>query len=432
MANIFQKPLFKNTFIYTLTSGFSKGISFLVLPLLSKYLVPQELGMAANFDVIASILALLSGQVIVNGLPYFYYGKSKKEIATLVSSLIFLIITLELILSVALLFCEDTIDSYLNLCASFQGLALLFVISELLSGINLILLRLENKPFMFSVLNISQTLIYIAFLINLVVVWNLKGAGKIYSVVAVQGVMACIHLAMLIKRGYITVNIRKQELKELIRFGLPLLPHSLSFWIKGGLDKILLTTYCGLAVNGLYSMAMSFGALYSIFLTAFNNAFVPYLQKRISLITSETEKKEKVNLVRMSYKLFTCFIILYFIIVPICWLIINYVIDDQYISSFQFIPWIILALTINSFYSLVIQYPYTVKKTLGLGVITFSGSLVQCLLTFLLVRNIGMDGIKYSLVIGALVIAVGVWWYSNKVYPMPWFSSKLLYDRKLQ
>lgn len=49
-------------------------------------------------------------------------------------------------------------------------------------------------------------------------------------------------------------------------------------------------------------------------------------------------------------------------------------------------------------------------------------SAFQLLLTFLLVKTIGADGIKYSLVIGSLTIMLGVWWYSNKVYPMPWFS----------
>ena len=66
--------------------------------------------------------------------------------------------------------------------------------------------------------------------------------------------------------------------------------------------------------------------------------------------------------------------------------------------------------------------PYTVKKTFGLGVVTLLGSGIQLLLTFLLVKTIGADGVKYSLVIGSLVIMLGVWWYSNKVYPMPWFS----------
>ena len=69
-----------------------------------------------------------------------------------------------------------------------------------------------------------------------------------------------------------------------------------------------------------------------------------------------------------------------------------------------------------------IQYPYSVKKTMGLGAITFSCSLLQLLATYICVSNFGKDGIKISIIIGSVVTCLGVWIYSNKVYPMPWLT----------
>ena len=169
-------------------------------------------------------------------------------------------------------------------------------------------------------------------------------------------------------------------------------------------------------------MALSFGAVYALFNTSFSNAYVPELQKRLSKMTPENEREEKKFLVKLSYKLGGVFCVLCFLVIILCWLVVHYILSEQYAASFQYIPWIILSSTIYSFYGLVIQYPYTVKKTLGLGLVTFLGSIFQLLLTFLLVKTIGADGIKYSLVLGSLVIMLGVWWYSNKVYPMPWLS----------
>ena len=136
----------------------------------------------------------------------------------------------------------------------------------------------------------------------------------------------------------------------------------------------------------------------------------------------KNEYEEKKFLVKLSYKLGGAFFVLGLIVIFLCWFLVHYVLSEQYAASFQYVPWIILSSTIYSFYGLVIQYPYTVKKTFGLGVVTLLGSGIQLLLTFLLVKTIGADGVKYSLVIGSLVIMLGVWWYSNKVYPMPWFS----------
>lgn len=416
-----HKSFVGNTLIYILSDGITKALSFLVLPFVSYYLIPEQLGIAANFDVLQSILMLLAGQAIVNALPYFYYGRPRHEIALLVSSLIFIIIAINVFFLGLILLLYGVIREYLQIGLSLQLLTLVSVITTLLLGLNLVLYRLEEKPFVFLKLQLLQSFVYITLLILLVVCLRKEALGKIYSTVLSCSIVCVVHIYLLYKRGYIVWKINKKSLEELLRFGIPLLPHSLSFWIKSGMDKILLTVYCGLSVNGLYSMAMSFGAMYSIFRTAFDNAYTPYLQKRISRMTSDNEAFEKKELVKISYKISLIFFSLFFIILFVCWVLIQYILDEKYRNSFQFIPWILLSMTIYSFYNLVVQFPYTMKKTFGLGVITFSGSIIQLLLSFVLIRTLGVDGIKYSLVIGSLIIMFGVWWYSNRVYPLPWF-----------
>ena len=417
-----RKTLLGNALIYILSDGITKALSFLILPFVSFYLIPEQLGIAANFDVLQSILMLLAGQAIVNALPYFYYDRSREEIGLLVSNLLFIIIAVNLCFLIIILLIYGLIDEYLHIGLFLQLLTLISVIANLLLSINLILYRLEEKPFVFLKLQLLQSLIYVFLLILLVVCLRKEALGKIYSAVFSCSIVCLLHIYLLYKRGYLIWKIDRNSIGELLRFGIPLLPHSLSFWIKSGMDKILLTTFCGLSVNGLYSMAMSFGAIYSIFKVAFDNAYIPYLQKRISKMTFDNQKAEKKQLVRISYIIRSVIYLLFFVVMFICWILIQYVLSDLYRDSFQFIPWILFSLTIYSFYSLVVQYPYTAKKTLGLGIITFSGSIIQLLLTFVLVRMLGADGIKYSLVIGALVTMFSVWWYSNRVYPLPWFS----------
>ena len=97
-------------------------------------------------------------------------------------------------------------------------------------------------------------------------------------------------------------------------------------------------------------------------------------------------------------------------------------IDSKYLPAFNYLPVILLANFINTFYSFTIQFIYKAKKTLIMGVITFSGSLVQMLLTYWLVQDFGVMGAVYSLLIGNILITLGIMVYSNKVYPMPWLS----------
>ncbi len=419
---LFKSTLVKQTAIYTISDGISKGMSFLTLPLISHYLVPAELGIAANFDVLQNILMLLAGQVIINSMPYFYYGKTKGQQATIVSSIIYIVLSSSVLFSLIIFLSTNILNSYLQIGLSLQLLTIVSVIAHLISSLDLILYRLEEKPYVFAILQIIQTILYLVSLVVLVVGFRLSALGKIYSVIISFTLVAIIHIILLIKRKFISISISIKDIQSLLSFGLPLLPHSLSFWFKSGFDKIIITTYCGLATNGIYSMAMSFGALYTIFQSAFNNSYVPYLQKRINGFTPQNIDKEKKAIVRLSYLIMSGFIVLYFVVLLFCWMATSYVLDNSYSDSFQFIPWIMLGLTFNSMYGLVIQYPYSVKKTFGLGVITFSGSIIQLLLTYILVSNIGADGVKISYALGAFLIMIGVWYYSNKVFPMPWLG----------
>ena len=417
-----NNPLLRNTIIYTLSDALSKGLSFLTLPFISYYLIPEQLGIAANFDVLASIVCLIAGQAIVNGLPYFYYDRSKASVAKLIFNLIFIIVLILIILCSIILLCSGVINNYLQLALSLQLLTIVSVFSTLLISIDTIVFRLENKPIIFAVLQVTYTVIYLSFLCWLVIGARMEAIGKIYSLVATNIIMAVVHTLLLYRRGFVIFKFCGNSIKELLRFGVPLMPHSLSFWLKSGTDKIILTTYCGLAANGLYSMAMSFGAIYSIFNTAFSNAYVPYLQERLSKITPETEEKEHKSIVKWSYKVMMMFVLLFIAVILACWLVINYVLSTNYADSFQFIPWILLSLLIKSFYTMVVQFPYSKKKTLGLGIVTFTCALIQMLLTLMMVRYIGLNGIKYSLVAGATLTMIGVWWLSNKIYPLPWFG----------
>ena len=422
-----HKSLFRNTAIYTITDGISKSISFIMLPIVSYYLLPEQLGIVANFDVLQSIIMLLAGQAIVNALPYFYYKSSHEEMALLVSNLLFIILLVNAFLvGVVFLLCSATIEKYLHLTLLLQLLTFVSVISNLLIALNMVLFRLEEKPYEFAKLQLVQTFVYVLLIIVLVIGLRLEAMGKIYAAVISASVMALFHAFLLVRRKYIVLSWDRKALTTLLRFGMPLLPHSLSFWIKGGMDKVLLTNFCGLAVNGLYSMAMSFGAVYSIFNTAFNNAYVPYLQKRIAAMTADNKDCEERKMVSLTYKVAFFFVCLCFVAILGCWIVINYILNDKYKLSFEFVPWIMISLTITSFYGLFVQFIYTKKKTFGLGIITFSGSLLQLAITYALISAFGKDGIKYSLVIGSLFIMLGVWIYSDKVYPLPWFSKKWL------
>ena len=421
----------KETFVYTVTDVVGKAMSFVLLPIVSFYMPPEELGIATNFTVITSLVAILSGLAIVNSLPYFFYEQNKEENSLMVSNLLLLCVMLSLAFALAIIGFHQVIFHYLQLSFYAQFLGVVFVIGSLISQSSLILLRLENKAHQFAYLQVFQIIFHAASVLFFVAVLKEGGMGKIYAETITFALMGFIHFLLLFRKGYIHFHLSTAWITKLLKFGIPLLPHSISFWLKSGLDKVLITTFCGLYYNGLYSMAISIGGIYTMLVQSFFNAYTPYLQKRLVTFDDNQEHRdEKIKIVKQTYFLLILFAIIGIVTIAGAWVVFNYLIDKKYLMAMNYMPLIILANFIYTFYSIAIQYIYKKKKTLVMGIITFTGSLVQILLSYCLVKTYGVMGAIYGLLIGNLIISIGVSLYSNYVYDMPWMLLKSFFQKK--
>ena len=415
-----KKSLVRETFVYTATDAFGRAMGFILLPFVSFYMPPDELGIATNFTVLTTIITLLAGQAVVNALPYFFYEQSKEENRKMVSNLLMICFFCCLFIFCVIFVINDIVYNYLKLDNRFQILASLTVATGLINSTSLILMRLENKPYNFAAVQLIQIFLHCATVIFFVIILKWKGAGKIYSDVFVPILMCIIHLTYMYRKGYISLEYEKDMIKKLLKFGLPLVPHSISFWLRGGMDKIFITSFCGLYYNGLYSMAITITSLYSVVSNAFFNAYTPYLQKTLASMTPETEKLEKRKIVLMTYKLFGMFFILAIFAILGGWIILYFIVDTKYKESFVFVPWLIFGLFIYAIYSCTIQFIYKQKKTLVMGIITFTGSVLHILMAYFFIKYLGVMGAVYSGLLSTFLTSITIAIYSELVYPMPW------------
>ena len=421
--SIVHHSLVKEAFIYIATDMLGKAMAFILLPIISYYLAPADLGIATNFTVLAQLVILLAGMAVVNSLPYFFYEQDKKENNQLVTNLLLLCGFLCIILMLVVMIFHQVVYKYLQLNLQIQLLSIFFVIGSLITQTSLVLLRLENKAKHFACLQVAQIILHALVVVLFVIVFKGGGIGKIYAEVSVFALMGLIHLFILYHKGYLKGYFEMRWIRKLLKFGVPLLPHSVSFWFKGGMDKIFITTYCGLQFNGLYSMAISISSVYTLLVGSFFSAYTPYLQKMLSQTPEAEMMVVKRKVVKQTYLISVLFIFVALLALAASYFIFEFMIDEKYMPALDYMPLIILANYVYLLYSFTIQYIYKVKKTLVMGIITFTGSLIQMLLSYVLIRQYGVMGAVYSFLIGNVLISIGISLYSQKVYPMPWISS---------
>jgi O-antigen/teichoic acid export membrane protein len=424
LAELTKNPLLKNSAIYIVTDAINKAIPFLLLPILTHYLIPSDFGIATNFNVYTSILTIFIGISINSAISAnFYRLKAKLRSVYIFNALA--TITLIFIISLLVIYIlKKYITAFLPIPIQYIVGATVIAYAQAVSSINLTIWQLESKSFRFGIYGISQTVLNVGltliFVIHLKMGWRGRVDGYIYSTI-IYGVVSMFFIFNYI--GF-SIKVKKDFIHDALIFSLPLVPHALSMWVRSGIDRIYITKYYGEASTGLYATAFQFGLLISFITLSINNAYVPFLYKQLNLPDNATLIDTKSKLVRYTYIYFAFLITFGICMIVFSMFMVDNFLSQKYYEAKRFIPLIIVSQIFQGMYLMVVNYIFFIKRTGILSIITFSCSLLQVVLSYFMIRNIGVMGAVYSTVIVSFVNFIAVWIYSDTVYPMPWLHSK--------
>lgn len=426
LKRIYSSSLVRKSFIYVFCDGINRAIPFLLLPFITHYLTPSDYGIVTNFNVYIQILSVFCYTCTIGALPVMFYKLEKEKVKLYVSNMIVLNTGVTVLCAMVSLLLYVYVEDILNLSIYYQFYALLVVWFAGITNVNMILWRCEEKPVSFGIYQISQSALNALTTILFVIIFLLGWKGRVYSMILVTILFGFISLYILYKRGYLVFGIDKLFIKQTVFFALPIIPHALSFWFKSGVDKIMLTNMCGLNENGLYSVAMTWGAIVSMFVVSFNNAYAPFLYKKLAIFDKDKTgtvrgQKELVRLIWGSFVVALVFVALAYLISIY---LIKLVYAPIYYASLDFLPWVMIAQFFYAGYSMFVCFIHYTFKTKMLGIITFSWSIAQIGITYLLIGSIGAVGASISSAIVSMMTFVFVAIYAMKVYHLPWFSFK--------
>ena len=421
--NFFHSSLLKNSFVYVVTDGINNAIPFVLLPLISRYLTPADYGIVSNYNVLIQILSVFVYLATAGIIPVMYFKTDKDELKLYVTNLIALDTVISFICLLIIFISSGYLAEGLGFPLLFQFFSVISVWFTSIAYLNLVLWRCEEAPLKFGAFQISQSLINAVTTLLFVIVLLLSWQGRVYSMLLSCVIMGLIALFVLNKRGYLDFHFSKPHMMKIIWFGLPLIPHALSFWLKSGANKVLLTNMCGLFDNGLYSVAMTWGAVVSIFVTAFSNSYSPWLYKRLAIFDKDKvgtieEQKKVVQIIWLA-------LIFIFVLVTIVYFGSYYltfiIYPESYYGSLDYLPLVMVGQAFSGGYLLFVCFCHYTLKTKVLGVITFSLSLLQVLFSYIFILKLGPVGVVYSSAITSILTFLCVASYGMHVYKLPWF-----------
>lgn len=419
---LIQNKLFKSSLIYSLTDSINKSIPFFLLPLLTHYLSPADYGISTNYTIYTSILLIIIGLGVQSAISSIFYSLKPEELRTYISNCIYLIFITFFISLVFIMVFSNQIKDFLPISTNYLLVGSVVALGQAITAVNMVIWQLEEKAFFFGGYQISQTIFNVGLSVFFLVILGMKWDGRVDALVYTSVLFGFISLIMLIKRNYFKISKNFPYFNEILMFCLPLIPHSISMWIRSGVDRVIITNLYSEAEVGLYATGFQFGLLLSFLLLAFNQAFTPFLYKKLNEENPEILDSNKIKLVKLTFAYIPIVIFLAIILIFVSNFIIDNFLAQSYYNAKEFIPWIIFSQVFQGLYFMVGLYIFYVKKTGGLAIITFLCSLIQIFLSYFFIKKLGSIGGAYSTFAVSVINFVCVAIYSMKVYPMPWFN----------
>lgn len=405
--------LAKHTMIYGLGTVINSVVAILLLPVYTRYLTPTDYGIKELISITVDVIGILLAAGVSGGVLRFYFEyedeKKRNEVistATIGLSAVALcaFMLLSFFTKPMAAFIIDASDLYYYFNISLMSMCL-----NAVNNVGFGYLRAKQKSLLFIMLSLFRLLAMISFNIYFIVFLNLGVLGVLLSTLIVAVITTCtMNIPILFIVG---VKFSKTIFKQLVWFGMPLVPAQIGGFIVHLSDRFFLKSYCSIADVGLYSLGHRFGTIPGTFISVpFNQIWQP---RRFELYKQPGSEE-------LFGRIFTYYLgLLIFIGLGISVLtreVLMIMADPKYWSAYAIVPLIVLANIIFNMNSHIDMGILIQKKTKYLAYIDGSNGLLILGLNFLLIWRYGIYGAALAKLIAFIYQTCLYYYFSSKIY----------------
>lgn len=391
-----MSKLIKNIIIYFFGNVLVRLVSFLLLPVYTKYLPPSDFG---YFDLVTSIMSVAVPMVFIeiwNGVLRLMFDYStEKDKRKVFTNGLFFTIGLMVLFTVLYWITDTIIEIKYTIWIFFYGILMLF------QNLYQFGVRGLGKNVLFMVSGIAATLATAAFNLVLIIFFNMKIDALLIS--ACAGMLLSI---ILIEAGtglLIRMSIKDLDMKiikEMAVYCAPLMVNSVTFWFLTNFNKILILKKLGLDYNGIFAIAARFTTAIGIFVSVFSMAW----QESAFEASQEAERGKYYTSTLNIYIRFLCGGML--VLIPFTYLIFPYFVAHEYAEAKSILP-IFYAGTIASAISNFFGHIYGAEKQTNIiFTTTITGSIISVLTAYSLITVIGLQAGTLSILLGFIATII--------------------------
>jgi O-antigen/teichoic acid export membrane protein len=416
------KRLGKHSAVYGLGGLVSRILAVLLLPLYTRYLSPSDYGKVETLIALTTVIGIALRLGIHSAFFRFYFDSPEPaaRLRVLRTSFWFtmgmatagLVAGLLLAAPVAEALFGSADDSELVL-AAFVGLWAGMNYEQLTS-----LFRVEERSTAFVAASLSNVLLTVGATVLLVVVLDQGPIGVIVG--NFTGTLLVYAALVGYRREQLGLQLDRSLLREMNRFGIPLVPTALFLWVTNFSDRLFLVKLADTHEVGLYSVGVRIASAMVLLLTAFRLAWPAFAY---SIEDDRQARRTFAYVLTYLVALTTWLATALALLSP--WLV-DWIAAPVFASASRVVGPLSFAAVVFGGYIVVAIGVGRAKRTQFNWVVTGAAAAVNVALNLLLIPPYGMMGAAVATVAAFATMFGGMAWWAQRVYPVPYQWRRVL------
>jgi O-antigen/teichoic acid export membrane protein len=409
-----------SSFVYATASLLQKGIAFLLLPVYTRFLTPDDYGVLAVVGALSAFLLVFFSLSMHGAVSRYYFlhrdrpDVLKDFLGTVVVASLVLASGFALVLLaagkhlLAPVYGAILFWPYVALgitTAAFQPIPVVFLA--------ILQAREEVNRYVFhSLVQFGLTVILV---ISFVVLMRWDARGPLLAGLIVASTY-CVLSLYLLRHDY-RFCLKPEHLRSALSYSLPLIPHTVASQITASFDRILINGMVGTAAAGLYNIGASFGGIMAFIADGINRAYVP-----VSMDCLQAGDRHRLDeLAKSGLMIIAGLSLAASALSLFAKEGIAVLTAPAFHESYVAVPWIAFSFVAAAIYYLLANiFFFNVHLTKIVAVASVSGAIINVGLNYLLIKEYGLIGAAIAALLAQTIITVIIALIGRRYDPVEW------------
>jgi O-antigen/teichoic acid export membrane protein len=419
------RSFFKESAIYLFGLVLSRSISFLLLPIYTNVFDQTQNG------IITLAYAFLGFMIVI--LPYGtdaallnFYIRDKSERQSVFTNAYLMVFFSNVLLLMLLYLFKTSLTPFVIGADAVRYFVycLAILMLDSLNALTMIVLRAENKPFSYTAINFLNVTLMMG--LNIFFVVHLKfGLDGIFISNIISSMTIWLALLPVVASRFRFQAVDSHRMRQLFQFAIPFLPSGIFAMILELADRWILKLYTDVQTVGIYGAGYKLGAIMLVLTLGINTGWQPFFLQHAK------DRDAKPIFAKISLYVFAglvvCWLFFSIWIPPLARLSVNgnFLIGKEFWSGIHITPVILLAYLFQALYLLQLPSIFILEKTKWAPVFRGLGAAANIILNIILIPKFGMVGAAVATALAYFAMAVAIWFFNRKYYPIVYDWQKL-------